>query len=90
MLIKPFVISNTLKVVHTAGVHAPLAQESDFNFQGLALILAGISLGLIGLVMAGSALFPEIAEQYKRHIPTVITGLILVAVASTIVGSLGG
>lgn len=62
----------------------------DFDFKGLAIVLAGISFGLIGLVMAGSAFFPEIAEQYKRHIPTVITGLILVAVASTIVGALGG
>ncbi len=61
-----------------------------FDFKGLSIILAGISFGLIGLVMAASALFPEIAEQYKRHIPTVITGLILVAVASTIVGALGG
>ena len=61
-----------------------------FNFKGLAVILAGISFGLIGLVMAASAFFPEIAEQYKRNIPTVITGLILVAVSSTIVASLGG
>ena len=62
---------------------------SAFNFKALAIVFAGISFGLIGLVMAASAFFPEIAEQYKRHIPTVITGLILVAVASTIVSALG-
>ena len=61
-----------------------------FNFKTLAIIFAGISFGLIGLIMSGAALFPEQAEQFKRHIPTVITGLILVAVASTIVGALGG
>ena len=30
----------------------------DFDFQTLAVALAGISLGLIGVVMAGSAFFP--------------------------------
>ncbi len=62
----------------------------EFDFKGLALALAVISLGLIGVVMAGGALFPEQAEQYKRHIPGVITGLILVSAASFIVSSLGG
>ena len=88
-MITTFVTSNVLKVVHTAALYAP-AMQAAFNFKALALVLAGISLGLIGVVMAAAALFPEIAEQYKRHIPTVITGLILVAVATTIVGSLGG
>ncbi|MGC1378246.1 MAG: hypothetical protein WA821_18590 [Anaerolineales bacterium] len=64
-------------------------QAASFDFKALAIVFAGISFGLIGLIMAGSALFPEVAEQYKRHIPTVITGLILVAVATTIVGALG-
>ena len=60
-----------------------------FNFKTLSIVFAGISLGLIGLIMAGGGLFPQEAEQYKRHIPTVITGLILVAVSSTIVAALG-
>ena len=61
-----------------------------FDFQGLAILMAGVSLGLIGVVMAGSAFFPETAEQYKRQITTVIVGVILVGVASVIVGALGG
>jgi len=68
----------------------PQAGGSDFDFKGLAIVLAGISFGLIGLVMAGAAFFPEIAEQYKRHIPTVITGLILVGVSSAIIAAMGG
>ena len=62
----------------------------DFDFQTLAVALAGISLGLIGVVMAGSAFFPQIAEQYKNQITNVIVGVILVGVASFIVSALGG
>ncbi len=62
----------------------------DFDFTGLAIILAGISLGGIGVVMAGAFFFPEIAERYKRQIPTVLTGLVLVGVSAVIVESLGG
>ena len=79
----------TTKVLHSV-VASAAAAGASFDFKSLAIVLAGISFGLIGLVMAGSAFFPDIAEQYKRHIPTVITGLILVTVASTIVASLGG
>lgn len=57
----------------------------DFDFQTLAIGLAGISLGGIGAIMAGYFLFPEIAERYKKQIPTVLIGLVLVAVASTII-----
>jgi hypothetical protein len=62
----------------------------DFDFTGLAIVLAGISLAGIGVVMAGAFLFPESAERYKRQIPTVLTGLILVGVGAVIVESLGG
>jgi F0F1-type ATP synthase membrane subunit c/vacuolar-type H+-ATPase subunit K len=61
-----------------------------FNFKGLAILLAGLSVGLIGLIMTGAAFFPEVAEQYKRQFTTVIVGVILVSVASAIVGALGG
>lgn len=60
----------------------------DFDFQSLAIGLAGISLGGIGAIMAGYFLFPEIAERYKKQIPTVLIGLVLVAVASSIIGFL--
>lgn len=68
----------------------PAAGGTSFDFKGLAFMLALISLGLIGAIMAGSALFPDTAEQYKRHIPTVITGIILVGVSSAIIGAIGG
>lgn len=57
------------------------------NFQGIATALATISLGLAGVIMAGSMLFPQAAAQYKRQIPDVIIGLILVAIATFVVSS---
>ena len=62
----------------------------DFDFQNLAILFAGISLGLIGVVMAGGALWPEQSERFKKQILGVIAGVILVAVAGSIVGALGG
>ncbi len=61
----------------------------SFNFQSLATALALVSLGLAGAIMAGSMLFPEAASRYKRQIPDVIVGLILVAASSYIISSLG-
>ena len=71
-------------------VNSALAQSTDFDFQGLAIILAGISFGIIGAIMAGSAFWPELAERYKKNIPTVIVGVILVGISSVLVGALGG
>jgi hypothetical protein len=62
----------------------------SFDFQGLAIALAGISLGGIGAIMAGYFLFPEIAERYKKQIPTVIIGLVLVAISGVLISALGG
>ena len=62
----------------------------DFDFQTLAIALASISLGGIGAIMAGYFLFPETAEKYKKQIPTVLIGLILVVISSVLVGALGG
>jgi len=62
----------------------------NFNFQGLANALALVSLGLAGAIMAGSMLFPDAAARYKRAVPDVITGLILVAASTYIIGTLGG
>lgn len=56
-----------------------------FDFAQLALILAGISFGMIGVLMAGVVLFSEWAERAKReYLPQVITGLILVGISSLI------
>lgn len=58
-----------------------------FDFGTLAIGLAAISLGMIGVLMAGIALFGEWAEHAKRTwLPSVIIGLVLVGVASTIIG----
>jgi len=62
----------------------------NFNFQGLANALALVSLGLAGAILAGSALFPETAARYKRQIPDIFVGLILVASAAFIIGQFGG
>ena len=56
------------------------------DFTEMARGLAVISIGLIGAIMAGSALFPQQAEQYKKQIINVIVGLVLVGLASFLVG----
>ena len=40
--------------------------------------------------MAGGAFWPEISERYKRQLTGVIVGVVLVTLASTIVGAFGG
>ena len=62
----------------------------SFDFQGLAILFAGISLGLIGVVMAGGAFWSELSERYKKQITGIIVGVVLVAVAAEIVSALGG
>lgn len=62
----------------------------NFNFQGLANALALVSLGMASVVMAGSMLFPEAAARYKRGIPDIFIGLILVSAAAYIIGQFGG
>ncbi|MHC1730439.1 MAG: hypothetical protein AB9888_00175 [Bacteroidales bacterium] len=61
-----------------------------FDWKGITIIMAGLSLGGIGMIMAGYFLFPETAQKYKREIPTVILGMVLVAIASTIISAFGG
>ena len=63
----------------------------DYDFTTLGYALAALSLGLIGALMAGTVLFPEMAEKAKRNwLPTVITGVILIGVASYLLTALGG
>lgn len=58
-----------------------------FDFAQLAFILGGISLGLIGVLLAGIAIFGERAEEAKRTwLPNVLIGLILVGVSATVIG----
>ncbi len=63
-----------------------LAQGLDFDFTELAKGLAILSIGGIGVIMAGSFLFPQLAEQYKKQTINVIVGLIMVGIASSLVG----
>ncbi len=56
------------------------------DFTGMAKGLAVISIGLIGVVMAGAAFFPQEAERYKKQILNVVIGLVLVGAASALVG----
>ncbi len=62
----------------------------DFDFQTAAFGLAVLSTAGIGLIMTGSFLWPDQTEKYKKMMPQVIGGLILVAVASTLIGFFGG
>ncbi len=81
---------STLQILAMLLAVMPPAQTGvDFDFSTLAFVLGGISLGLIGVIMAGGALFPELAQQYKRQIPNIIVGLILVGVSSIIMGTFG-
>jgi hypothetical protein len=85
-------IGNRLADLMTKVNPAPMLQSGDVPFDAFAvgLVLAAVSFSLIGVIMAGAALFPQQAEQYKRQIPTVIGGLILIGVGSAIIGAFGG
>jgi hypothetical protein len=61
----------------------------EFDFGLLALGLAAVSFGLIGVLMAGAAFFGEQAERAKRTwLPTTIQGLVLVGISAFIIGIL--
>ncbi len=58
-------------------------QVTDMLFN-LSLLFGGISLAMGGLLMTAQWLAPELTQQYKRQIPDIIRGLVLVLIASTI------
>jgi hypothetical protein len=62
----------------------------DFDFRTAAIGLAILSLSGIGVILAGSFLWQEQAERYKRMIPQILLGIILTAAASIIIGYFGG
>ena len=49
----------------------------DFDFQTAAFGLAVLSMAGIGVIMAGSFLWPDQTERYKKMIPQIIVGLII-------------
>jgi hypothetical protein len=55
-----------------------------FNFSGLAYALATVGMMYVGAILAGAPLWPEFAEQQKRHIPSIITGCVIVGGAGFI------
>ncbi len=55
------------------------------QFLSIALGLAAISFGIIGVMLAGAALWPEQAAQYRSHIGNVIFGLVLIVIAGIII-----
>jgi hypothetical protein len=69
---------------------ALLLQGTEFNFRTIGIVLAGVSLGGIGVILTGAFLFADQVEQYKKHIPTVIAGLILIGVSSALIAAFGG
>lgn len=73
-----------------SGTTLPLATvlqlPSEFDFQGLGLLIAGVSFGLIGIIMAGAAFFGDQAERAKRTwLPTTISGLVLIGIGGAII-----
>lgn len=63
----------------------------DFNFQELAIALAAVSFGGIGVILAGAFIFPSWAERaMKQQLPLVLIGIVLVGVSGLIISSLGG
>lgn len=62
----------------------------EFDFQTAAFGLGVLSMAGIGVIMAGSFLWPDQTERYKKMIPQIIVGLILTAIASTLIGFFGG
>ncbi len=78
-----------VEVINFIFFQAP-ALPTNVDFRTLGLGMAGISFGLIGLLMAGSAFFGEQAEHAKRTwLPTTIQGLILIGITTFIMTVLG-
>ena len=57
------------------------------QFLGLATILGGISMALIGVIMAAGGFLPDLSETAKRRIPQVIFGIVVVILGTTIIGT---
>lgn len=60
------------------------------NLVPFAALLAGISFGILGIILIGAPLWPQLAEQAKRNIVTILLGLILVNGGFTMVSLLLG
>jgi hypothetical protein len=57
----------------------------DFDFMSLAIVLGGVSIGLIGVAFVGNMLWPEWAQKAKQSLQTLIVGFILLAIGAAII-----
>ncbi|MEM9773386.1 MAG: hypothetical protein AAF902_02315 [Chloroflexota bacterium] len=65
-----------------------LQAAPTYDFAAIGIVVGTISLGIAGVILAGSALFPELAENAKRTwIPNTIIGLVVIGIASFIIGA---
>jgi hypothetical protein len=62
----------------------------DFDFMSIAIILGGVSIGLIGVAMVGNMLWPEWANKSKQSLQTLIVGFILLAIGAAIIEAFSG
>jgi hypothetical protein len=63
----------------------------DYDFFKVAVPLGILGIGLSGLMMSGVGLFGEDqANRAKKNIPTTILGIIITAVASSLIMSMFG
>lgn len=62
----------------------------DIDFQTIGLSMAGVSFGIIAVMMIAAGIFPEEAGKYKKLIGTVVSGLLLLMVSGLIVSAFGG
>ncbi len=67
------------------GLARPMQQAVDFDFMSIAIIAGGISLGLIGVAMVGNMIWPDWTQKSKQGLQTLITGFIILTLASTII-----
>lgn len=66
----------------------PLQDAPEYDFMPIGIIVGAISLGIAGVILAGSALFPELAENAKRTwIPNTIIGLVVIGISGFIIAS---
>ena len=62
----------------------------DFDFMSIAIILGGISVGLIGIALVGNMLWPEWAQKAQKSLQSMIIGFILLAIGAAIIEAFAG
>ena len=62
----------------------------EFDFMSIAIVLGGISIGLMGIAFVGNMLWPEWAQKAKQSLQTLIIGFILLAIGAGIINAFAG